>query len=214
MPEVSAFEVMIFLLVTGAMLLGARAERWRARSAAKVWRKKRGASWRPRVVRPDPGAQHRTGGGGALPAFDSAEQLRCVMSARFAKQPLLSASERRVFFAAERAIAEAGLDWRVMAQVNLGEILRCADERAFAAINSKRVDMLIVTGGGMPVAAIEYQGSGHHQGTAAARDAIKKEALRKAGVAWIEINAGDRSADLEREIARLAAGGERQAVAG
>ncbi|MEP7348782.1 MAG: hypothetical protein ABI668_02385 [Sphingorhabdus sp.] len=31
------------------------------------------------------------------------------------------------------------------------------------------------------VHAIEYQGSGHHQGTAAARDAVKKEALRGSG---------------------------------
>lgn len=205
MPEVSAFEVTIFAIVAGAILLGARMERWRARSAARAWREKRGASWRPRIVRPDIGGLRRTEGAGPLRPFDSAEQLRCVMGARFDKRPLLSRSEARVFFAAERAVREAGLGWRVMAQVCLGEILRCTDERAFAAVNSKRVDMLIVTGSGLPVAAIEYQGSGHHQGTAAARDAIKREALRKAGVAWIEINGGEhRSEDLKREIVRLA----------
>ncbi len=39
--------------------------------------------------------------------------------------------------------------------------------------------------------AIEYQGSGHHTGTsAAARDAVKKEALRKAGIGYHEVVAG------------------------
>jgi len=39
------------------------------------------------------------------------------------------------------------------------------------------------------VLAVEYQGNGHYQGTAAARDAIKKEALRKAGVRYLEVSA-------------------------
>ena len=38
--------------------------------------------------------------------------------------------------------------------------------------------------------ASEYQGTGHHQGTAAARDAAKKEALRKAGIGYHEVVAG------------------------
>ena len=39
---------------------------------------------------------------------------------------------------------------------------------------------------------IEYQGSGHHLsgGAAAARDAVKKEALRKAGIGYHEVVAG------------------------
>ena len=41
------------------------------------------------------------------------------------------------------------------------------------------------------VHALEYQGSGHHTGDcAAARDAVKKEALRKAGIGCHEIVAG------------------------
>jgi len=68
-----------------------------------------------------------------------------------------------------------------MAQVSLGEVLSSPDARAYSAINSKRVDLLIVSRSGDPIAAIEYQGHGHYQGTAAARDAVKKEALRKAG---------------------------------
>jgi hypothetical protein len=81
-------------------------------------------------------------------------------------------------------------DWRVMAQVSLGEILRSKDAEAYGCINSKRVDMLIVDENRRPRHAIEYQGKGHYQGTAAARDAVKKEALRKAGIGYHEVVAG------------------------
>ena len=47
--------------------------------------------------------------------------------------------------------------------------------------------------------ALEYQGTGHHQGTAAARDAVKKEALRKAGIGYHEVVAGHTApAELKR----------------
>lgn len=40
-----------------------------------------------------------------------------------------------------------------------------------------------------------YQGSGHHAGEcAAARDAVKKEALRKAGIGYHEVVAGHTTA--------------------
>lgn len=140
-----------------------------------------------------------------LAIVDSGEQLKSVMAATFTKQRVLSASEARVMIEAERAIADLAMPWRVMAQVSLGEILSCVDTAAFSAINSKRVDLLIVDEQHEPVAAVEYQGKGHWQGTAAARDAVKKEALRKAGIAYIEVMAGSHlPADLHREIARLA----------
>ena len=53
-------------------------------------------------------------------------------------------------------------------------------------------------------AAIEYQGHRHYQGTAAARDAVKKEALRKAGVRYIEVTAESGTEDMAREISRIA----------
>src|SRR5262249_6713111 len=71
---------------------------------------------------------------------DPIEQLRIVTSANFKAKPLLSRSEARVLYAAEDAVKEAKLGWRVMAQVSLGEILSSPDDRAYAAINSKRVD--------------------------------------------------------------------------
>lgn len=134
---------------------------------------------------------------------DPAEQLRAVMTGRFAAKRVLSRTEAKVFRAAETVIAEARLPWRVLAQVALGEVLSSPDEDAFRAINAKRVDLLVVGADHLPLAAIEYQGEGHWQGTAPARDAIKKEALRRAGVAYIEITPRDGIDDVRREILRL-----------
>jgi hypothetical protein len=94
--------------------------------------------------------------------------------------------------------------WQVMAQVSLGEILRSKDTEAFRCINSKRVDMLLVDADCMPRYAIEYQGEGHHQSAAAARDAVKKEALRRAGIGYYEVVAGQTTpAELRRLVEKL-----------
>ena len=93
-----------------------------------------------------------------------------------------------------------------MAQVSLGEILRSKNTEAFGCINSKRVDMLLVDEECRPRHAIEYHGDGHYQGTAAARDAVKKEALRRAGIGYHEVLAGKTTpADLRQFIESLIA---------
>lgn len=135
---------------------------------------------------------------------DAADQLRAVENAQYGKQPLLRFQESKVFAAAEAAVREAGMPWRVFAQVSLREVLTCPDRDGFNAINAKRVDLLIADASFTPLAAIEYQGSGHHLGKAAARDAVKKEALRKAGIAYIEVTHDHGPQDVRREIGRLA----------
>lgn len=119
--------------------------------------------------------------------IDAADQLRFVMGARFSQKTLMSRAEFRVFRIVEEAAKGAQRGLRVFAQTCLGEIIGTDDEAAFSAINAKRVDILVVDYSGLPVVAVEYQGGGHYQGNAAARDAIKKEALRRAGVAYVEV---------------------------
>lgn len=138
------------------------------------------------------------------PAFDAAEQLRCVERAAFRPRCVLNRGEARLFDVLERACAAKVPGWRVMAQVSLGEVLTSADAEAYRAINSKRVDLLLVGDDGMPLHAVELQGRGHHLGPAATRDAIKKEALRKAGVGYIEVFSGDTPAEVRGVIAKLA----------
>ena len=131
---------------------------------------------------------------------DPGQQLNAVMAAPFEKRKLLNPSEHRVFRVVEKDIWSARCGYRVFAQTSLGEVLRSPDEEAFRSINSKRLDILIVDSDSWPVLAVEYQGSGHYQGTAAARDAIKKEALRKADVRYVEISKTDSPTQIRARI--------------
>jgi hypothetical protein len=94
------------------------------------------------------------------------------------------------------------LDPQVMAQVSVGEILRSQDADAYGRINAKRVDLLLVDGDCRPRHDIEYQGGAHHQGAAAARDAVKKEALRRAGIGYHEVVAGQTTPSELRRLVR------------
>ena len=93
------------------------------------------------------------------------------MGADFTVQLLLNRSEARVLKELDRIVLSLKPGWQVMAQVSLGEILRCKDPEAYRCINSKRVDLLLVDENCQPRHALECQGGGHHQGTAAERDA-------------------------------------------
>lgn len=138
------------------------------------------------------------------PAFDAADQLRAVMGAEFASRPLLNRPERRLLTHLDKILAEEVPEWRIMCQVSLGEILASKHDEAFRAVNSKRVDFLIIDAECLPLYVIEFQGSGHHQGTAAARDAVKREALRRAGVGYVEVSSGDTPAELRATLQKLA----------
>jgi Protein of unknown function (DUF2726) len=134
---------------------------------------------------------------------DSAEQPRNVMSDDFNKRPVLNESELRLFNEMEKAIAEAGLDWHVLAQVRMGEFVGSQDRSAFFTINSERVDLLVTDRNGLPLHAIEYQGNGNQQVTATDHEAVKKEALRRAGVGYHEIAADDTITDLRAIVTKM-----------
>lgn len=142
--------------------------------------------------------------------LDAADQLRTVMKADFKPQPLLNKSETRLFKTIDKWVIELRPGWQVMAQVSLGEILRTDDKAAYGCINSKRVDLLIVDEECNPIHAIEYQGGGHFKGAlhTAARDAVKKEALRRAGIGYVEVVAGDSPSELRRAVERLVRKGD------
>jgi hypothetical protein len=119
---------------------------------------------------------------------DPANQLRYVSAASFTKKKVMNGSEYGVFKVVEEQVLAHQRSYRVMAQTSLGEIITSTDRRAFESINSKRVDILVVSPTGHPIAAIECQGAGHYQrDDTAARDAVKREALRRAGVEFVEI---------------------------
>ena len=128
---------------------------------------------------------------------DPAQQLAFVSSVAFERQPLLNKGEFQVLLLLESVIREMRAGHRVMAQTNLGEILRPKRQSfavedtdlAYRSINSKRADFIIVDRRGLAVLAVEYHGDGYYQGNAMMRDAVKREAFRSAGVALIEVPA-------------------------
>jgi len=188
---------LVMAAAAGAAINGQPRKRWQGRHVPRRWR---GSSR---------SHQGRSGPGPIAPAhdltvFDAAEQLRVVERSPFTRRRLLNTGEARLLRVLEEACAAEAPDWRVMAQVSLGEILASPDKDAYRAINSKRVDLLLVGADGHARHAIELQGSGHHIGPAASRDAVKKEALRRAGIGYAEVVVGDTPADVRALVAKLA----------
>lgn len=139
---------------------------------------------------------------------DPRTQLEFVSRVEFQTQPLLNKSEYQVLLIVEKAAREADAGFRVMAQTSLGEILTTnasfwgqeAADLAYRSINSKRADFVVIDRFGIAALAVEYQGGGHYQGTALLRDAVKREAFRKAGVAFLEIPARYRKDDIAVQV--------------
>ena len=192
------------MLAIGAFL-GVQFEKTMSKQRRAEWQRRKGSDWKKKgEVKTGPWASQPGLVPGKIP--DAADQLRTVMKADFKAQPLLNKSEARLFNAMDKMVIElAPPGWQVMAQVSLGEILRCEDKAAYGCINSKRIDLLIVDADCKPIHAIEYQGGRHFKGAhaTAARDAVKKEALRRAGIGYVEVVAGDTPAELRRVVERL-----------
>ncbi|NVD26991.1 DUF2726 domain-containing protein [Parasphingorhabdus flavimaris] len=164
-----------------AFMLGRAVEQYRVKVRRAEWRAKNGPKYHS--------------GGKKSGADFAAGQLSTVSRAKFTSRPLLNKSEANVFTALDKAVIARNPGWQVMAQVSLGEFLASPDKQAFLSVNSKRVDFALMDDRCRVVHALEYQGSGHHTGnSAAARDAVKKEALRKAGIGYHEVVAGHTTA--------------------
>ncbi|UWQ77836.1 DUF2726 domain-containing protein [Leisingera sp. S132] len=139
---------------------------------------------------------------------DPKNQAAAVAKVNFEKTKLMNASEFRVFAALEKIIDDLDEGYRVMAQTSLGEVIKPKPssgdwkerKNAFASINSKRLDFAVIDKFGFVALAVEYQGSGHHQETAFIRDAVKKEALRRAGIRLLEVEKGTTPKELKQSV--------------
>lgn len=167
-------------------------------------RKPRGRGWhdagKMHVSRIAPAYKYKpppTPAGPAPNLRDPAQQMHAISKAGFETVPLLNKSEARLLPALEAVVRRRGDHHRLMAQTCLGEILRPTgdlDDRArddaFYSINAKRLDFAVFNRFGHLVAAIEYQGHAHYHTASFMRDAIKREVMRKAGVPFLELEAG------------------------
>jgi hypothetical protein len=179
--------ISLFVVLAIGAAIGIAVER----IATHADRESRRAYWRGRNAVKGQSGKVVSINQGARAADLAADQLKVVCKATFTSRSLLNKSEAKVFEALDKAVIARNPGWQVMAQVSLGEFLASPDKDAFLAVNSKRVDFALMDETCRVVHALEYQGNGHHLGpSAAARDAVKKEALRKAGIGYHEIVAG------------------------
>jgi hypothetical protein len=170
----------------------------------------------PPKIRPNETRFNKTKSSGKSPSnnfglADPTNQLNAISKVNFEKKRLLNASEYRVFRTLEALLNEIGQGHRLMAQTSLGELIKPSEssgdwkERkdAFASINSKRLDFAIIDKFGILAVAIEYQGSGHYHHQTFMRDAVKKEALRRANVPFLEVPKGMTPKELKGKVAEI-----------
>ena len=140
---------------------------------------------------------------------DTANQIRFLEKASlYPRKPINKEAFKTVFAVAERTLAGMDGKYRLLAEVSMGSFLgtsrkrgsQAMQDRAFASINSKRVDFLVIDAFGEPRLVIEYQGSGHYQDDAEDRDAVKRLALERAGVPLLEIHQGASPAEVANKV--------------
>lgn len=207
------------LILLGIVAAGLWGRPGRRRSSGQRWNGRSWGKYSPRSGRGPARVLKLDSSLGASPLrgdrFDTAaEQMRVVGESNFEKVPLLNREEERLLPILEGVVREVGQGHRVMAQTSLGEVIRPvagSSDRAYAAINSKRLDFAIFDRRGLIVCAVEYQGTGHWQGQAAMRDAVKREALRKAGVRVVEVHTDFVEATLAQALRDLLIPAARQA---
>ena len=131
------------------------------------------------------------------------DHLDVVILSKYKRKALMNKSEYQLFLRLEKLLSKGYQEFRLFTQVSMGEFLESIDlesidKEAHFAINSKRVDFLIVDKNGYAVIVIEYQGQGHYQD-----NAVKREACRKAGVIFLEFQPNDGKAELEFVVENL-----------
>lgn len=127
--------------------------------------------------------------------------LKYVQASQYAVRPVMNKSVYPVFKIIERHFKELNQGHRVIPEMCMGAAPQCVNEEGFSSINSKRIDIGVIDWMGHLILAVEYNGTGHYQGNAAGRDAVKRMALNKARVPLIEIIPDD---DENRILEKLA----------
>ena len=164
----------------------------------------------PKVRRVYPPAKRQTDAQSRfVDMSDPKNQIKAVSEVNFEKTTVLNKSEFRLYETVEKLAKLHGDGHRVMAQVALRELIKPKSDSqkkwalANASINSKRVDIAVIDKFGLPTAVLEYHGSGHHHKDSFIRDAVKKEALRRANVPLLEIRKGDTVGVLKEKLLPL-----------
>ncbi len=192
-----SIEFVLFLLAVGLFLLlsywggGRRAARRRAR-------KRLGRDSRPyrETVAAAGAAGDKAGGtAGGTAAMDNTP-LRADLT--FEKRRVMHRSELQLLSKVEQIATEQGAGHRVMAQISLGELIQPQQLRApqntsdaaLASIYESRVGLVVLDSTGVVVLVVEALPGYPGQDAVLLRDAVKREALRRAGIPVVEVEQG------------------------
>lgn len=134
--------------------------------------------------------------------------LQLVKNAEFtAKNCICSNPEKTAFFKIRKMLYDRGKREIILAQVNIGEILKdpknCPklDRQTYNSVQCRRVDLLITTRWLEPLLAVEINGSGHDRSKAGKlNDEIKKTVLASAGIACIYIEIPDDNSERLKKL--------------
>ena len=200
---------LIFVLVAIAFTIFAFIQFLRARKKAS-WRTRK-SNWRKSNGYQSTKPQLHTVPAHTPNMADPTEQMRAISKVDFERSRLLNKEEARLLPLLETIARQAKAGHRIMAQTSLGEVLKPRKEsgsatelrNAFASINSKRLDFAVIDRAGFIVCAVEYQGSGHFQGNAFMRDSVKREALRRAKIPFIEVPKNFDPVDIKKSIGQI-----------
>ena len=182
----AAFTAIFFGAVLYLRLRPRKHRRTRRSKSYSTWNG--GAVPRPRLV-PQPAPPVTSN------LSDPAQQLHAIAQVEFECRPLLNRQEARLLPLLESTARNLRAGHHVMAQTNLAELIRpkadtaTPDDRdaAFASISSKRLDFAVIDHAGRLALAVEYQGSGRQSGNAVQPDAVKREAISRAGIPFLEV---------------------------
>ncbi|SFI89081.1 DUF2726 domain-containing protein [Jannaschia pohangensis] len=139
---------------------------------------------------------------------DAVKPFDAIAASRIERMRLMNRGEYRLYRVLMKAVADLPTQTLVWPQIPMGEVLRivpsCGTEaqrrRASQELQCKRFDFALTDPMGHLVAAVELQGQGHYQGTAAWRDQIKQALLKQAGIPLIEVFPEDTDAQIARKL--------------
>lgn len=131
-----------------------------------------------------------------------------IQAEGFQRKILCNRLEQSAFFVLQQLVQQRHQGEIVLVQVSMGEVLQNQNYREFLSINSKRLDLLVISAKFEPLLAIEIDGSGHFLNENSHKnDQIKTKALQAAGIHILRIDAPND--DLKRIEKDVRAGAER-----
>jgi hypothetical protein len=124
---------------------------------------------------------------------------------------LMNKPESALFYELDRIVKRSNSNHRLTTQVAFGAFVEATARAdfeqiktdAFFSVQRKVADFLIIDRYGKPVMVIEYQGDGHYQRNAHARDHVKRIVCQMARLPFIEVPASGLTHGQRGDLHRL-----------